>query len=103
MQNPAFGPVQIRALTGIFLQKAIEVRPFRLLSPAFSLISTIHQLRDVWSSQIESYEKTADPNSKGVRIDVLSWLSRATLDIIGLAGASTLSVAFIAYKLSSRL
>lgn len=33
IQNPAFGPSQIRELTGIFVDKAIEVRrPFTLRS-----------------------------------------------------------------------
>jgi cytochrome P450 len=60
IMNPAFGPIQIRALTGIFVEKAI-------------------QLRDMWSLEI------AKAGYKG-RIDVLSWLSKMTLDVIGLAG-----------------
>jgi hypothetical protein len=39
----------------------------------------ILQLRDLWLKEI------AKNGSKG-RIDVLSWLSKTTLDIIGLAG-----------------
>ncbi|KAJ7891297.1 cytochrome P450 [Mycena olivaceomarginata] len=58
IMNPAFGAPQIRELTGIFVQKSVE-------------------LRDIWASQA----------AKGtVRVDVLTWLSKATLDIIGLAG-----------------
>ncbi|KAF8839261.1 cytochrome P450 [Paxillus ammoniavirescens] len=63
IMNPAFGPAQIRALTDIFLAKAI-------------------QLRDVWSSEIAN----AAENATSTRIDVLPWLSRMTLDVIGLAG-----------------
>lgn len=37
------------------------------------------QLRDVWAAESSKQGGTG-------RIDVLSWLSRATLDIIGLAG-----------------
>ncbi|KAL4261304.1 Cytochrome P450 superfamily protein [Pleurotus pulmonarius] len=59
IMNPAFGPIQVRDLTEIFVQKAI-------------------QLRDVWAAE------TAKEGS--ARIDVLSWLSRMTLDVIGLAG-----------------
>jgi cytochrome P450 len=62
IMNPAFGPIQIRALTEIFMTKAI-------------------QLRDLWLKEIA---KNHD-GSKG-RIDVLSWLSKMTLDVIGLAG-----------------
>ncbi|KAF9036828.1 cytochrome P450 [Panaeolus papilionaceus] len=58
IMNPAFGVAQIRELTDIFIQKSIE-------------------LRDVWVAE------TAE--GKG-RIEVMSWLSRMTLDVIGQAG-----------------
>jgi hypothetical protein len=38
------------------------------------------KLRDIWASEIEQND------DKPTRIDVLSWLSKATLDVIGLAG-----------------
>jgi cytochrome P450 len=34
--NPAFGPAQLRALTGIFLDKANEVRPLFLASSQYA-------------------------------------------------------------------
>ena len=37
------------------------------------------QLRDIWSSEIVKHDGEA-------RIECLSWMSRVTLDIIGLAG-----------------
>jgi len=58
--NPAFGPQQIRELTEIFVEKAIE-------------------LRDIWSKEIVKHDGVAP-------IECLSWMSRTTLDIIGLAG-----------------
>ncbi|KAI0077563.1 cytochrome P450 [Panus rudis PR-1116 ss-1] len=58
--NPAFGPSQIRELTSVFNDKSI-------------------QLRDIWIGELERAGGQK-------RMDVLSWLSRATLDIIGLAG-----------------
>ncbi|KAG5642330.1 hypothetical protein DXG03_003005 [Asterophora parasitica] len=60
VMNPAFSPSQIRELTQIFVAKSI-------------------QLRDVL---------VADNASQGgiSRVEVMSWLSKATLDIIGLAG-----------------
>ncbi|KIJ16582.1 hypothetical protein PAXINDRAFT_11032 [Paxillus involutus ATCC 200175] len=61
--NPAFGPAQIRGLTDIFLAKAIR-------------------LRDLWSSEIAN---TA-ANTNGARLEMMSWLSRMTLDVISLAG-----------------
>lgn len=63
IMNPAFGPVQIRALTSVFVAKAI-------------------QLRDILASEIS--EKASAGGS--ARIDIISWLSRMTLDVIGLAG-----------------
>jgi cytochrome P450 len=58
--NPAFGPAQIRELTPIFTEKA-------------------DQLRDIWSAKIAKEDGR-------IRADVLSWLSKLTLDVIGLAG-----------------
>ncbi|KAJ6592843.1 cytochrome P450 [Mycena capillaripes] len=59
-QNPAFGPPQVRELTSIFVDTSI-------------------QLRDVWAAE-------AAKNGGVARVEILSWLSKATLDIIGLAG-----------------
>ncbi|KAF8626325.1 hypothetical protein AX15_004986 [Amanita polypyramis BW_CC] len=59
VMNPAFGMSQIRELTETFVEKAIE-------------------LRDVWAAEATKQEVTP--------INVLPWLSRMTLDVIGLAG-----------------
>ncbi|KAG6375161.1 cytochrome P450 [Boletus reticuloceps] len=64
IMNPAFGPAQIRALTDIFLEKSIR-------------------LCDVLSSEIA---KNPAGTTTGARIDIIPWLSRMTLDAIGLAG-----------------
>ncbi|KAJ7185025.1 cytochrome P450 [Mycena filopes] len=60
IMNPAFGPAQVRDLTPVFLEKSI-------------------QLRDIWLAQASSAGGV-------VRVDILPWLDKATLDIIGLAG-----------------
>ncbi|KAF7341712.1 hypothetical protein MSAN_02069600 [Mycena sanguinolenta] len=61
IMNPAFGVLQVRELTEIFVDKSI-------------------QLQNIWAAQ-------AAKSDNGVaRVEVLSWLSKATLDIIGLAG-----------------
>lgn len=60
IMNPAFGTSQIRELTETFLNKAIE-------------------LRDVWLQQVAQEDGIA-------KVEALSWLSRLTLDVIGLAG-----------------
>ncbi|KAJ7159053.1 cytochrome P450 [Mycena crocata] len=57
---PAFGSPQVRELTGIF-------------------VKTANQLRDIWAAQAEERDGVA-------RVEAVSWLNKATLDIIGLAG-----------------
>ncbi|KAJ7362819.1 cytochrome P450 [Mycena albidolilacea] len=59
-QNPAFGPAQVRALTGIFVEKS-------------------KQLRDLWASR-------ATQSNGAARVNVIPDFSTATLDIIGQAG-----------------
>ncbi|QRV84540.1 cytochrome P450 family protein [Ceratobasidium sp. AG-Ba] len=61
VMNPAFGPSQVRELVPIFWQKS-------------------NKLRDAWLDLIKA---TAEDVAT---IEVLSWLSRTTLDIIGAAG-----------------
>ncbi|KAJ7486788.1 cytochrome P450 [Mycena latifolia] len=60
IMNPAFGAPQVRELTKIFVQKSI-------------------QLRDIWNVE-------AAQNGGNARIEIMSGLTKATLDIIGLAG-----------------
>ncbi|KAJ7447527.1 cytochrome P450 [Mycena galericulata] len=60
ISNPAFGVPQMRVITEVFLEKAI-------------------QLRDIWARQA-SHDKATG------RIEVLSWVRLMTLDIIGQAG-----------------
>ncbi|KAA1468405.1 cytochrome P450 [Dentipellis sp. KUC8613] len=66
---PAFSTQSVKALCPIFLQVAEE-------------------LREIWSNQINQAVPTAEPkrsNSSAV-VDSYNWISRATFDIIGLAG-----------------
>ncbi|KAJ7284064.1 cytochrome P450 [Mycena rebaudengoi] len=58
--NPAFGAPQVAELTPIFVETSM-------------------QLRDIWEGQIAQQGGIA-------RVDVLSWLGKATLDMIGLTG-----------------
>ncbi|KAJ7434308.1 cytochrome P450 monooxygenase [Mycena galericulata] len=60
VMNPAFGTIHIRSATTVFLDKS-------------------YQLRDVLAHRIT-------PGSQPTRLNVLSWLSRMTLDVIGLSG-----------------
>ncbi|KAJ7472770.1 cytochrome P450 [Mycena latifolia] len=57
--NPAFGVAQIRDITEVFVEKSV-------------------QLRNIWASQLGQ-------DQSATRIEVLSWLRHATLDILGQA------------------
>ncbi|OBZ67964.1 Cholesterol 24-hydroxylase [Grifola frondosa] len=70
------GKAQIRELTEIFVEKAIQASAAQgVLLCDLSFV----QLRDVWRAEID---KQGEP----ARIEVLSWLGKMTLDVIGLAG-----------------
>ncbi|KAF8202807.1 cytochrome P450 [Mycena galopus ATCC 62051] len=58
--NPAFGVKQVQDITEIFVEKAV-------------------QLRDIWVAQVAQQGDVAC-------IEVMSWLRRMTLDVIGQAG-----------------
>ncbi|KAJ7108241.1 cytochrome P450 [Mycena epipterygia] len=60
IMNPAFGVAQIRGLTEVFVEHAV-------------------QLRDAWTAQLPE-------GTTSVRVDVLAWLRRMSLDVIGQAG-----------------
>ncbi|KAE9402062.1 cytochrome P450 [Gymnopus androsaceus JB14] len=59
-KNPAFGPSELRDLTKTFVEKSDETK-------------------DIWISEIEAQGNVA-------RIDAMTWLSRLTLDVIGITG-----------------
>ncbi|KIK58322.1 hypothetical protein GYMLUDRAFT_45535 [Collybiopsis luxurians FD-317 M1] len=59
VMNPAFGPNHIRELTRTFFEKATE-------------------LRDIWANHVQ-------PSGIG-KVDAADWLSKATMDVIGLTG-----------------
>ncbi|KIY46390.1 cytochrome P450, partial [Fistulina hepatica ATCC 64428] len=61
VMNPAFGPVQIRELTEFFVEYSLE-------------------LRDAW------FEQVLKQGGASAKVNVLSWLGRMTLDVIGRAG-----------------
>ena len=76
-QNPAFGLSQIRGVCDIFVDKAIQVQMLQTSLRYRRL--TYAKLRDLWSTELtDATEYT--------RLDVLQGLTKATLDVIGLAG-----------------
>jgi hypothetical protein len=87
IQNPSFSQHHLRELTGIFLEKSAQVSLAHLVLRHGFYIYVFLQLRDIWLAQ-------SDENGGSYRTDVLSWLSKATLDIIGLAGALTTGMVF---------
>uniref|UniRef100_A0A8H7XTF7 Cytochrome P450 n=1 Tax=Psilocybe cubensis TaxID=181762 RepID=A0A8H7XTF7_PSICU len=64
---PAFSAGHIKSLSPIFWDKATE-------------------LRDIWLTEVDSASFDPGRENSITRIDVLVWLGRATLDVIGLAG-----------------
>ncbi|KAH7910376.1 cytochrome P450 [Hygrophoropsis aurantiaca] len=62
VMNPGFGNAQIRDLTDVFFEKAIKLRD--------TLLSSV----------------ITDTSGEAKRVDIMPWLSRMTLDVIGLAG-----------------
>lgn len=67
---------------------AFSVQNMRALVPL--VFSTGQELRDKWFELIGQKEKDVPKSTaqKGVKLDVCMWVSRATFDIIGLAGMS---------------
>ncbi|KAF9052940.1 cytochrome P450 [Panaeolus papilionaceus] len=61
VMNPAFAASQVRELTPVFFEK-------------------VNQLKDNWTSQLSSSGNDTRP------VEALSWLSKVTLNVIGLAG-----------------
>lgn len=78
--------MHIREHTGIFIQKAIQVGP--LLSRGVWFCIYFVKLRDIWL--LESLK-----HGNSVRIDVLSWLNKMTLDVIGLAGVCDIRILIV--------
>ena len=72
-------------------------RQRRVATPAFStqnmraivplVFNKGEELKDTWMKLIqENATKDSQKNPKGLRLDVCHWLTRATFDVIGLAG-----------------
>ena len=71
-------------MTEIFVEKSIQVRTQSIKFQARNIrFLHVTQLRDIWATEV------AKQGEGAVRIDALSWLSKTTLDVIGLAGAYT--------------
>jgi cytochrome P450 len=77
----------------------IHKRQRKVATPAFSvqnmraLVPLVFKkgllLRDRWAGLIkESAASDTDSDTKGLTLDVCHWVSRATFDVIGLAGKS---------------
>ena len=76
----------------------VHKRQRRVATPAFSMqnvraivplvFNKGEELKDTWMKLIqERATKDSQKNPKGLRLDVCHWLTRATFDVIGLAGA----------------
>lgn len=84
-------------------------RQRRVVTPAFSiqnmraLVPLVfrkgEELRDKWMEMIEAQNKAQkeDVNGTSMVLDVCHWISRATFDVIGLAGELLPFVCYICY------
>jgi cytochrome P450 len=76
---------------------AVHKRQRRVATPGFSiqnlraLVPLVfrkgEELKDKWMCMIE--DAGLEQGTESVRLDVAHWISRATFDVIGLAGVST--------------
>ena len=67
VSTPAFSIQNMRALVPVTFQKGVE-------------------LRDRWLALIAEAQSGTEAGKQGARLDVCHWVSRATFDVIGLAG-----------------
>lgn len=89
IQNPAFGPLQIRELSPIFFMKAFEVRVLRIfITLVISHTDDLFKLRDVLVKEINKGQATTE-------INIVPWLNKCALDMIGLAGEHTEDVSLL--------
>jgi cytochrome P450 len=75
---------------------AVHKRQRRVVTPAFSiqnlraLVPLVfrkgEELKNKWLSMIADVEKERGKVGEGLTLDVAHWISRATFDVIGLAG-----------------
>jgi hypothetical protein len=92
----------------------VHKRQRRVATPAFSIqnmrafvplvFNKGEELKDRWMGLIQEHSiKDSQKNSTGLRLDVCHWVSRATFDVIGLAGAflPSLYIAPSAYRATS--
>jgi cytochrome P450 len=80
----------------------VHKRQRRVATPAFSiqnmraLVPVVfrkgEELKDKWVSMIKEEAAGGDGKTGSVTLDVSHWISRATFDVIGLAGSSGFSV-----------
>ena len=81
---PAFSPPALRALTPVFFSSSYQLRDKWTAMIADGTVDE-RAYKDSDTSKANA-EKSADSNSSAV-IEVANWMSRLTLDIIGLSTA----------------
>ncbi len=75
----------------------VHRRQRRVAAPAFSIqnmralvplvFNKGEELKDRWLGLIHEQVANGSEKPKGIRLDVCHWVSRATFDVIGIAGA----------------
>lgn len=78
--TPAFSVQNMRAFVPVVFKKAHELKD--------KWSEMIYLSRDIKENKDANNEKDQDTEELGIRLDVCHWISRATFDVIGLAGLS---------------
>lgn len=100
-EKPSISRRAIEALIGCGMfaaEGSVHRRQRRVATPAFSvqnlraLVPLVfnkgEQLKDRWIGLIQEQATDSLEKPKGIRLDVCHWMSRATFDVIGIAGAT---------------
>ncbi|KAK8844135.1 hypothetical protein IAR55_006929 [Kwoniella newhampshirensis] len=78
--NPSFSPAAIRGMVPTFFDKAVELKE--------KLLTLIEDENETGELASPSPALETDKVEGGKKIDVLKWLGKTTLDVIGIAGFS---------------
>jgi cytochrome P450 len=100
-EKPSISRRVIEGLIGcgmLAAEGSVHRRQRRVATPAFSnqnlraLVPLVfnkgEELKDRWMGLIQEQAVDSSEKPKGIRLDICHWVSRATFDVIGIAGAT---------------
>lgn len=86
--TPAFSVQNMRAFVPVTFKKALELKD---------------KWRSIISSQLSAdaeVQSIGGTKHKAIKLDICHWISRATFDVIGLAGKCTILTLYLLHNLS---